>query len=93
MVHQYRQLLYGPSIYSNYIGFGLYFKFEGGRLVMILLYVDVLFLRGEDKLIEDARRRLATEFEMKYLGMMHYFLGMEVWKNVYGIFLGEGKYA
>ena len=24
---------------------------------------------------------------------MHYFLGMEVWKNADGIFLGEGKYA
>ena len=24
---------------------------------------------------------------------MHYFLGMEVWQNVDGIFLGQGKYA
>ena len=55
----------------------IYFKFEGERLVMLLLYVDELFLIGEDKLIEDAKRRLyTTEFEMKYLGMMHYFLGM-----------------
>ena len=30
---------------------------------------------------------------MKYLGMMHYFLGMEVWQSVDGIFLGQGKYA
>ena len=30
---------------------------------------------------------------MKDLGMMHYFLGMEVWQNVDGIFLGQGKYA
>ena len=57
----------------------LYFKVEGGRPVMLLLYVDDLLLRGEDELIKDARRRLATEFEMKDLGMMHYFLGMEVW--------------
>ena len=28
-----------------------------------------------------------------YLGMMHYFLGMEVWQNTDGIFLGQGKYA
>lgn len=25
--------------------------------------------------------------------MMHYFLGMEVWQNIEGIFLGQGKYA
>ena len=57
----------------------LYFKVEGGRPVMLLLYVDDLFLLGEDKLIEYEKRRLASDLEMKYLGMMHYFLGMEVW--------------
>ena len=30
---------------------------------------------------------------MEDLGMMHYFLGMEVWKNEYGISLGQGKYV
>ena len=30
---------------------------------------------------------------MKDLGMMHYLLGMEVWKSAYGIFLGQGKYT
>ena len=30
---------------------------------------------------------------MKDLGMMHYFLGMEVWKSANGIFLSQGKYV
>ena len=30
---------------------------------------------------------------MKDLGMMHYFLCMEVWQNADGISLGQGKYA
>ena len=30
---------------------------------------------------------------MKDLGMMHYFLGMEVWQNANGISLGQGKYT
>jgi len=30
---------------------------------------------------------------MKYLGLMHYFLGLEVWKNSEGIFLNQGKYT
>ena len=30
---------------------------------------------------------------MKDLGLMHYFLGLEVWKNLEGIFLNQGKYA
>ena len=46
---------------------------------MLLLYVDDLFVTGMDGLIVDMNRNLAAEFEMKDLGMMHYFLGMEVW--------------
>ena len=52
----------------------------------------MILLIGEEELIKDARRILSTEFEMKYLGMMHYFLGMEVWQSVDGIFLSQGKY-
>ena len=50
--------------YSN-----LRFKVEGRRPVMILLYVDDLFLTGKQELIKVARRRLAVEFEMKDLVM------------------------
>ena len=71
----------------------LYFNIEGRRLVMLLLYVDDLFLIGEEELIKDARSRLATEFDMEDLGMMHYFLGMELWQIEGVIFLGKGKYA
>ena len=28
---------------------------------------------------------------MKDLGLMHYFLGLEVWKSLEGIFLNQGK--
>ena len=57
----------------------LYLNVEGGRPVMLLLYVNDLFLRGKEELIKDPRRRLAAKFEMKKLGMMHYFIDMEVW--------------
>ena len=54
----------------------LYFKVECGRRVRLILYVDDMFLMGEGELIEYAKRILATAFEIKYLGMMHYLLGM-----------------
>ena len=41
-----------------------------------------------DGLIANKKRKLAAEFKMKDLGMMHYFLGIEVWQNVDGISLG-----
>ena len=57
----------------------LCFKVEGGRPLMLLLYVDDLFLTEKVELIKVARRRLAAEFKMKDLDIMHYSLGMEVW--------------
>ena len=59
----------------------------------LLLYVDDLFVTCMDGFNYDTKRKLVTEFEMKDLGMMHYFIGMEVWQNADGIFLGQGKYA
>ena len=38
----------------------LYFKVEDEISVMILLYVDDLFLKGKEEIIKDARRRLST---------------------------------
>ena len=71
----------------------LYYKVEYGNPVMLLLYVDDLFVTGMDELIADTKIKLAAKFEMKYLGMMHYLLGMEVWQSADGIFYGQGKYA
>ena len=70
-----------------------YYKVEDGNPVMLLLYVDDLFVTGMDGLISNTKRKLATEFEMKDLGMMHDFLGKEVWQNAGGISLKQGKYT
>jgi hypothetical protein len=43
-------------------------------------------------LIAECKGNLATEFEMKDLGLMHYFLGLEVWQQDGRFFLGQGKY-
>ena len=71
----------------------LHFKVMYDELVILLLYVDDLFLTGNDKHIVEWKKKLAEEFEMKDLGLMHYFLGLEVWQSPKGIFLNQGKYA
>ena len=52
--------------------------------MILLLYVDDLFVIGMDGLIADTKRKISVEFKTKDLGMMHYFLGMEVWQNLHG---------
>jgi hypothetical protein len=71
----------------------LYFKVVNDELVILLLYVDDLFLTREEKLITDCKKKLDANFEMKDLGLMHYFLGLEVWQSLERIFLNQGKYA
>jgi len=61
--------------------------------LILVLYVDDLFLIGSSRLIEDCKKNLATEFDMKDLGQMHYFLKLEVWQQKGEIFLGQGRYA
>eukprot|EP00253_Pinus_taeda_P022230 PITA_22230 len=71
----------------------LYFKVEDDKPLTLVPYVDDLFLIGADPLIHKCKRELASEFEMKDLGLMHYFLGLEVWEKLGEIFLSQGKYV
>ena len=65
----------------------LYMKIMDDEPIILLLYVDDLFLTGNEKQIKDCKKKLAEEFKMKVIGLMHYFLGLEVWQIPEGIFL------
>ena len=64
-----------------------------GKLLIVVLYVDDLILTGDELLIHSCKADLAKEFEMKDLGLLHYFSGLEIlqWKG--GPFVSQGKYA
>jgi hypothetical protein len=61
--------------------------------VILLMNVEDMFLTSVENIIIECKRKLVEKFEMKDLGMMHYFLGLEVWQRSDGIFLNQGKYA
>jgi hypothetical protein len=71
----------------------LYYKIVGDECLILVLYIDDLFLTGSKSLIVKCKRALASEFEMKELGMMHYFLGLEVWQRTDDILLIRGKHT
>lgn len=48
---------------------------------------------GDEHRIDECKRELASEFEMKDLGLLHYFLGLEVQQKTREIFLFQGKYV
>jgi hypothetical protein len=69
---------------NSEVDLNLYFKIMNNEPVILLLYVDDLFLTREEKLITECKRRLASEYEMKDRGLMHYFsLGsaMILWQS------------
>jgi hypothetical protein len=71
----------------------LYFKVRGNQPVILIPYVDDLFLTGDEGLIAWCKMELTSEFDRKDLGLMHYFLGLEVWQRHGEIFLAQGKYT
>eukprot|EP00253_Pinus_taeda_P018823 PITA_18823 len=52
-----------------------------------------LILTGDELLILSCMEDLARDFEMKDLGLLHYFQVLEIWHRSDGIFVSHGKYA
>jgi hypothetical protein len=71
----------------------IYLLFFGSEMLILVLYVEDLILTGAESLIAGCKSDLVSEFEMKDIGPMHYFLGLEVWQQSGDILLGLGKYT
>jgi hypothetical protein len=84
--------LQGMDYVKNEADSNLYYIMTGEEPLILVLYVGDLFLTSSRRLITDCKRDLASEFDMKDLGSMHYFLGLEVWQRNGEICLGRGKY-
>ena len=44
-------------------------------------------------MIHSCKEDLENEFEMKDMGLLHYFLRLEVWQRDGELFVSQGKYA
>ena len=73
----------------------LYVKTEkGGNILIICLYVnDLIFVSNNEEIFELFKKSMMKEFEMTDLGLMRYFLGLEVTQTLAGNFICQKKYA
>jgi hypothetical protein len=69
-------------------------KHKGKNSLIISLYVDDLLVTGNDtRLIEEFKQEMMQAFEMTDLGLMTFFLGIEIKHNENDVFIYQKKYA
>ncbi|CAJ2666383.1 unnamed protein product [Trifolium pratense] len=72
----------------------LYVKHKGKNSLIISLYVDDLLVTGDDtRLVEEFKQEMMQAFEMTDLGLMTFFLGIEIKQNENDVFIYQKKYA
>ncbi|RVW39753.1 Copia protein [Vitis vinifera] len=68
-------------------------KSHAGKLAILIVYVDDIILSGNDMgVLQNLKKYLSEEFEVKDLGNLKYFLGMEVARSRKGIVVSQRKY-
>ena len=73
----------------------LYIKVNGhGDILVVCLYVDDLIFTGNcASMFEDLKKAMTQEFEMTDIGLMSYYLGIEVKQSEEGIFISQERYT
>lgn len=72
----------------------LYTKEDHGNILVVCIYVDDLIVTGDnEEMVEEFKTTMKSEFEMSDLGLLNYFLGMEIVQSDQGIFLSQECYA
>ena len=62
--------------------------------ILLLLYVDDMIITGNDLSgIQELKDFLSQQFEMKDLGHLSYFLGLEITHSTNGLYITQVKYA
>ena len=62
--------------------------------ILLLLYVDDMIIIGDDlNGIQELKDFLSQQFEMKDLGHLNYFLGLEITHSTDGLYITQAKYT
>jgi Reverse transcriptase (RNA-dependent DNA polymerase) len=81
----FRQCPYEHAIYVR--------SRKGETLIMALYVDDLIFMGNNSRMMEEFKRAMMKEFEMTDLGLMKYFLGLEVNQHEKDIFISQETYA
>ncbi|GKV51031.1 hypothetical protein SLEP1_g57708 [Rubroshorea leprosula] len=71
----------------------LYVKVKGGDILIICVYVDdIIYTSSSNILIEEFKKNMSAEFDMSDLGLLHYFLGLQIYQTDYVPWIISGDF-
>ncbi|KAJ9539359.1 hypothetical protein OSB04_032092 [Centaurea solstitialis] len=85
---------YGIDYEETFALSGLFTRTTNSGMILLLLDVDDMISTGSDSAsITHLKQSLSSCFEIKDLGKLHYFLGLEVLSDTDGTYLCQAKYT
>ena len=71
----------------------VFYRNSSSGIILLVVYVDDIVITGSNsKGISSLKSFLQSQFRTKDLGMLRYFLGIEVVRSKHEIFLSQRKY-
>src|SRR3954466_15836933 len=90
---RFRQSLLSIGYTQSMADYAMFRHTTQSGIVILILYVDDMVITGSDSAaISSLKQHLQNEFEMKDLGFLRYFLGIEVAYSSRGYLLSQQKY-
>ena len=79
---------------ANHYDSTLFFRRTDKGIILLFLYVDDMIITSDDLSgIQELKDFLSQQFEMKDLGHLSYFLGLEITHSIDGLYITQAKYA
>lgn len=88
-----KRFLKGLNYIQCVMDTSVFYKQQGKKICIVLVYVDDLLITGDDAdEVQSLKGALHKAFTIKDLGEMRYFLGIEIARNDQGVFINQRKY-
>lgn len=88
-----RSTLLSQNFRNSKADSSLFFYINGNQVVLVLIYVDDIIITGNNNtLIQRFIHQLDSAFALKDLGPLNFFLGIEVHRDINGLYLTQRKY-